>query len=194
MIRPRGGDFCYSDDEFEVMRHDITTAKSLGADGIVIGLLHPDGRIDLDRTRELVELAKPLPVTFHRAFDVAKNLPAALEDLIRIGIAHVLTSGGEPLGTQGIPSLTELVQVAAGRIKILACGGINSTNVADIIEKTGVQEVHAGLRTVISGQMQESNKNISPGVGGMNESQRFIVLEENVAKMTQAVAGIKRNS
>src|SRR4030095_367197 len=104
MIRPRGGDFCYSDDEFEVMRHDITTAKSLGEDGIVSGLLPPDGRIDLDRTRELVELAKPLPVTFHRAFDVAKNLPAALEDLIRIGIAHVLTSGGEPLGTQGIPS------------------------------------------------------------------------------------------
>jgi len=194
MVRPRGGDFCYNDDEFEVMCHDVTAAKSLGADGIVIGLLNTDGSIDIPRTSQLVELAKPLPVTFHRAFDVATNLPGALQELIKIGIARVLTSGGEPSATLGIPALTELVQASAGRITILAGGGINSTNVADIVEKTGVKEVHAGLRTVISGRMQQSDKKISPGVGGMDESQRFVVLEENVARMSQAIAGIKHSS
>jgi len=188
IIRPRGGDFCYNDDEFQTMKQDIIMAKSCGADGIVIGLLNEDGSIDIPRTRELVELSSPLPVTFHRAFDVASDLSKALEDVITTGSRRILTSGGQPSALEGAESLARLVRQSAGRVIILAAGGIKDSNVRAIVEKTGVQEIHAGLRSVISGRMKQSNKNISPGVTGMDESQRFIVLQENVAKLKQALA------
>jgi copper homeostasis protein len=187
MVRPRGGDFCHSDDEFEIMQQDVKTAKSLGADGIVVALLQTNARVDVARTRELVELAAPLPVTFHRAFDVVTDLPAALEDVISTGAKRILTSGGESSGVKGTASLTKLVQLAKGRISILAAGGINSTNAREIVEKSGVSEVHAGLRSIISGSMQQSNKKIAPGVTGMDESQRFVVLEEDVKKLKEAL-------
>jgi copper homeostasis protein len=187
MVRPRGGDFCYSDDEFQTMKQDILTAKSQGVDGIVLGLLNPDGSIDVPRTRELVDLSNPLPVTFHRAFDVAANLTKALEDVISTGAKRILTSGGQPSAREGAQSLANLVQASAGRLTILAGGGINERNVREIVEKSGVQEVHAGLRSIISGNMLQSTKNISPGVTGMDESQRFGVLEESVKKLKQAL-------
>lgn len=194
MIRARGGDFIYSDDEFEVMKQDVLTAKSLGADAVVIGMLNPDGSVDVPRNRQLVELARPLSVTFHRAFDVAPNLLAALEDVISIGADRILTSGGEPSATKGIASLASLVKAAAGRITILAAGGINHINAREVVEKTGVSEVHAGLRSVISGRMQQSNKKISPGVAGMDESQRFVVKQEDVQKLSDALKSVRRSS
>jgi copper homeostasis protein len=187
IVRPRGGDFCYTYDEFQTMKHDIVTAKSCGADGIVIGVLNVDGSIDIPRTRELVELSNPLPVTFHRAFDVATDLPKALEEVITTGAKRILTSGGQPSALEGVESLAQLVRQSASRVIILAAGGINDRNARSIVEKTGVQEVHAGLRSVISGRMKQSNKNISPGVTGMDESQRFGVLEESVKKLKQAL-------
>lgn len=188
MVRARGGDFCYSDDEFQTMKQDVLTAKSLHADGIVLGLLNPDATIDVPRTRELIELSKPLPVTFHRAFDVAANLHQALEDVVSTGAKRILTSGGQPSAKEGAQSLAQLVQASAGRITILAGGGINDTNVREIVEKSGVHEVHAGLRSIISGSMMtQSNKKISPGVTGMDESQRFVVLQENVEKIVKAL-------
>ncbi|HSS96393.1 MAG TPA: copper homeostasis protein CutC [Terriglobales bacterium] len=187
IIRPRGGDFCYNDDEFQTMKQDIVTAKSCGADGIVVGLLNEDGSIDVPRTSELVELSNPLPVTFHRAFDVATDLPKALEDVISTGCKRILTSGGQPSALEGIESLAQLVCQSAGRIIILAAGSIKGNNAREIVEKTGVREVHAGLRTIISGRMKQSNKNISSGVTGMSESQRFVVLEEDVKKLKQAL-------
>ena len=122
IIRPRGGDFCYNDDEFQTMKQDIVTAKSCGADGIVIGLLNEDGSIDVPRTRELVDLSNPLPVTFHRAFDVATDLPKALEDVITTGAKRILTSGGQPSAREGAGSLAQLVRQSAGRMIILAAG------------------------------------------------------------------------
>jgi copper homeostasis protein len=187
MIRPRGGDFCYSDDEFAVMQQDVVNAKSQGADGLVFGLLKPDGTVDVERTRKLVELSRPLPVTFHRAFDVCSGLPSALEAVISTGAARILTSGGEPSALAGASSLSRLIQLSAGCITILAGGGINPANAREVVEKSGVHEIHAGLRSVIDGCMQPGNKKISPGVAGMDESQRFVVLQENVEKLIRAV-------
>ncbi|MFM7817135.1 MAG: copper homeostasis protein CutC [Verrucomicrobiota bacterium] len=109
MVRPRAGDFCYSDDEFEVMKRDLVALKEHGADMIVLGLLMPDGTIDADRTRVLIELARPLPVTFHRAFDMAKDARASLETLIQLRCERVLTSGQEKSVLEGLDLLVDLV-------------------------------------------------------------------------------------
>jgi copper homeostasis protein len=187
IIRPRGGDFCYNDDEFQTMKQDIVTAKSCGADGIAVGLLNVDGSVDVPRTRELIELARPLSVTFHRAFDVAADLPKSLEDVIATGANRLLTSGGQPSALEGADSLAQLVRQSAGRVIILAAGGIKGNNARQLVEKTGVHEIHAGLRTVISGRMKQGNKNLSPGGTGMDENQRFVVLEESVRKLREAL-------
>ncbi len=147
LVRPRTGDFGYTADEFEVMKRDILLAKQLGANGVVLGLLTPAGRVDLVRTRELVELARPMSVTFHRAFDVAAVFPSALTDVVSTGAHRLLTSGGAASAEEGVTALAELVAAAAGRITILACGHIREHNVAALVRATGVQEVHASLQT-----------------------------------------------
>jgi len=187
MVRPRGGDFCYSDDEFETMRQDVLTAKSLGADGVVLGLLRADNRVDVEKTRQLIELSHPLDVTFHRAFDLCPDLSTALEDVISTGARRILTSGGEPSALAGAQSLARLAQASAGRIAILAGGGINHNNAREVVEKSGVSELHAGLRSVTPSRAQHGSKNISPAAG-MDETQRFIVLQENVEKLVQSLA------
>src|ERR1035437_1691945 len=112
MVRPRGGDFFYTDLEFEVMREEIAHARHLGADGILLGLLDQEGRVDVARTRQLVEFARPLPVTFHRAIDMTPDLPAALEDVLATGACRILTSGGAPSVTHGIAEITHMVRAA----------------------------------------------------------------------------------
>jgi copper homeostasis protein len=187
MVRPRGGDFCYSRDEYDVMKQDVLTAKSLRAHGAVFGLLRPDGTVDVERTRELVELARPLPVTFHRAFDVCPDLAGALEDVIGTGADWVLTSGGASSALAGVESLARLVKTGAGRITILAGGGINHKNAREVVEKTGVHELHAGLRSVTPSRAMQSGKNISPRGTGLDETQRFVVLQEDVEKLARAL-------
>lgn len=141
MVRPRGGDFLYTDTEFSVMAADIETAKTIGADGIVLGLLRADGTVDEDRTCQLVKLAYPLPVTFHRAFDMTRSPTEALEAVIRTGAIRILTSGQQPTAEAGLPVLRELVQQAAGRIEIMAGAGVNSSNVGSLTE-AGVDALH----------------------------------------------------
>ncbi|HEY5206937.1 MAG TPA: copper homeostasis protein CutC, partial [Roseiarcus sp.] len=133
MIRPRGGDFLFNDDEFAAMRADIETAKAEGADGVVIGLLTAAGEIEAVRTRELVALARPLSVTFHRAFDVAAEPFGALETLIELGVDRVLTSGQEPTVLEGLPLIVELMKRAGDRIVIMPGGGITARNVERIV-------------------------------------------------------------
>jgi copper homeostasis protein len=147
MIRPRGGDFVFSAEEFFAMRRDLKIAKSCGMDGAVFGILHANRTVDLERTRELVEAAKPLPVTFHRAFDETPDLHAALEAVISTGATRILTSGGKPKADAGARVLAELVKVAAGRITILPGGGINAGNLETVVRATGTYEVHSGLGT-----------------------------------------------
>lgn len=143
MIRPRGGDFCYSDAEFDAMQHDIAMAKELGAAGLVFGVLRPDGTVDVERTRALIALARPLSVTFHRAFDVTPDAFEALEALIELGVDRILTSGQAPSVTDGLPMITELVTRAGSRIVIMACGGVDERNIAQVVRQTHVRELHA---------------------------------------------------
>ncbi|MEZ4870157.1 MAG: copper homeostasis protein CutC [Caldilineaceae bacterium] len=157
MIRPRGGDFCYSDLEFAVMRHDIAQAKQLGANGVVIGLLNADGAIDTQRTAELIALARPLSVTFHRAFDMTADPQQALSALIDLGVDRVLTSGLESSALEGMDLLAMLVRQAGARMIVMAGGGINERNVAKIVQQSGVREVHLAARSTTESPMHYRN-------------------------------------
>jgi copper homeostasis protein len=168
LIRPRAGDFVYSDDEFDQMIGDTELAGRLGIAGIVTGVLTPDGRVDVERTRTLVEAAAGLPVTFHRAIDSAVDLLAALENAIEVGASRVLTSGGAATAVEGVDLIAALVAEAGERITVIAGGGIREANVRDVIARTGVREVHA--RLIDEGQMrglvEVVRKQKSPGRSG----------------------------
>jgi copper homeostasis protein len=142
IIRPRGGDFCYTPVEFEVMKLDIETTKAAGANGVVIGILNEDGSVDKERTRALVDLARPMSVTFHRAFDMARDPYEALETLIELGVNRVLTSGQESSVLEGLGVITELVDRAGERIIIMPGGGVTERNFKKIVETSGVKEIH----------------------------------------------------
>src|SRR6202050_4087382 len=152
MIRPRGGDFLFNDDEFASMQEDIETAKAEGANGVVIGLLTATGEIDVGRTRELIGLARPLSGAVHRAFDVAAEPFSALEALIELGVDRVLTSGQEPTVLEGLPLIVELMKRAGDRIVIMPGGGITARNVERIVAAARPREMHfAALEPVASG-------------------------------------------
>jgi copper homeostasis protein len=152
IIRPRGGDFLYSHEEFEVMHADILAAREEGADGVVLGLLQPDGRIDAKRTNALMETARPMSVTFHRAFDMASDPFEALETLIDLGVKRVLTSGQEVSALEGLSLIAELNRRAGERIIVMPGGGITPGNVERIVRESGVREIHfAALEAVESG-------------------------------------------
>jgi copper homeostasis protein len=163
MIRPRGGDFLYSDAEFEVMRRDIARAAALGAAGIVLGLLRPDGSVDAARTRLLVEEARPLPVTFHRAIDVSRDMDEAFDTLLALGVNRVLTSGRAATAEEGVDVIAGMVRRAAGRIAVLAGGGIREENLARVVADTGVREVHVRGTVVRPGGMAYRNPTIDFG-------------------------------
>jgi len=192
MVRPRSGDFCYSADEFRAMQQDVATAKQLGADGVVFGLLNEDGRVDVARTHQLVELARPLKVTFHRAFDVARYLNEALEELVRAGVDRVLTSGGEQNAALGRIKIAELNRAAKDqtkdRIIVMAGAGITEQNVRELLAETGVREIHASLRSAVPSPMRYRNQRISFGGAGSREYQHFIVLEERVRALREAAS------
>ena len=152
IIRPRGGDFLFDDDEFAVMEADIDTAKAEGADGVVIGLLTADATIDIERTRRLIERARPMAVTFHRAFDMTADPFAALETLIELGVDRVLTSGQEATVLEGLPLLAELIRRAGDRIIIMPGGGITARNVERIVAEARPKEMHfAAMEPTTSG-------------------------------------------
>ncbi len=149
IIRPRGGDFCYSDEEFAVMLRDVEFCGKAGCDGVVVGMLGRDGEVDTERCGELVSLAHSfgMGVTFHRAFDVSCDLGRALEDIIALGCERVLTSGGAATALEGVEVIHELVSQAAGRITIMAGSGVTPENAAQIVERTGVGEIHGTFRS-----------------------------------------------
>ena len=150
MIRPRSGDFVYDGGEFVSMRRDIAAAKQHGMDGVVLGILDTGGRVDVERTRELVEVARPLAVTFHRAFDASADVYISLEDVIHTGAMRILTSGGAPTAPEGLPVLAKLVAAAGERIIIIPGGGLNPSNIAQVVRDTRAREFHSGLGTQIS--------------------------------------------
>jgi copper homeostasis protein len=149
MIRPRAGNFIYSDEEFAVMRTSLRTAYRLQLDGVVLGILTAERRVDVERTRELVTLAKGMKVTFHRAIDETTDLLAALEDVVRTGATRILTSGGKSSALDGAATIAEMVSRSRGRITILPGAGVNSENAAEVLQKTGASEIHSGLSSAM---------------------------------------------
>jgi copper homeostasis protein len=163
IIRPRGGDFCYSDLEFGVMQYDIIQAKQVGADGVVIGLLNPDGTVDKTRTAALIEVARPLSVTFHRAFDMTVDAHQALEDLIDLGVDRVLTSGQESSALEGLDLIAALVQQAGERIIVMPGGGVNERNIHKIVRQSGVREIHLSARSSLESAMTYRRSHVFMG-------------------------------
>jgi copper homeostasis protein len=185
MIRPRGGDFCYTDFEFEVMQEEIAHARRLGANGIVLGLLDEDGRVDVPRTRKLVELAQPLPVTFHRAIDMTPDLAAAMEDVISTGSKRILTSGGAPNATRGIPQIARMNEAAKGRIGIMPGGGITAHSIVSLAEGTGAAEFHSSARTAFPSPVRFRKQGMALGDIRDREYRRFAVREETVRALVE---------
>ena len=163
IIRPRRGDFLYSAAEFDIMRRDIVMAKAAGAQGVVLGMLMADGGLDLERTGELLELAKPMSLTFHRAFDMCRQPELALEQLIELGVQRLLSSGQAQSAEAGMALLAALVRRAAGRIIIMPGAGINEANIRRIAETTGAREFHFSARQMVDGPMRYRKAGLSMG-------------------------------
>ena len=163
IIRPRGYDFLYSGEEMAVMLHDIRLAQELGADGVVIGCLTAEGRVDRERCARLLEAAGKSDVTFHRAFDMTRDLPEALEDIASLGIRRVLTSGGAPDVPSGRSVIQDLVRRAGDRVSIMPGGGVTESNLGDIVRGTGVREIHLSARGDVRSGMKFRNERCSMG-------------------------------
>jgi copper homeostasis protein len=187
MIRPRGGDFFYTDLEFEVMHEEIGHARRLGADGVVLGLLDQQGRVDVVRTQQLVELAHPLPVTFHRAIDMTPDLSAALDDVLTTGATRILTSGGAPSVMQGMAEIAGMVRAAQGRIAIMPGGGITAENIVAIAQGTGAGEFHSSARTAFPSPVRFRKKGMAMGDLRDREYRRFSVRAESVRALLQGL-------
>jgi copper homeostasis protein len=188
ILRPRGGDFLYSEAEFATMLDDAAELRKLNAAGIVIGCLTADGRIDEDRMTALIEAAQPLRVTCHRAFDMTRDPEEALEALIRCGVHRVLTSGQQPRAVDAIPLLKRLNQQAKDRIIVMACGELAPDNIAQVVRETGGTEFHfAALKTVPSGM---AYRNPSVGMGGTELDREYsnTVTDPELIRATIAAA------
>jgi copper homeostasis protein len=168
IIRPRGGDFLYSAEEFEIMLHDVRLSKEIGCDGVVLGMLNKDGSIDIQRTAKLVEVAYPLGVTFHRAFDRCKDPFEAMEQLIQIGCERILTSGQQPSAPDAVELIAQLNKEAAERIIVMPGSGVRKENIKMLAEKTGCVEFHSSLRSTVASPMEF----IHPAFEGSAESYR----------------------
>jgi len=170
IIRPRGGDFLYSDLEVERMAQDIGMCRDLGVDGVVFGCLKADGTIDVEKNRYLMECSRGMSVTMHRAFDRAADPQRALEEIINLGFDRLLTSGQQPKAVQGVELLAKLNRQAAGRIILMAGSGVTEQNIRDIREATGLHEFHFSGRESRPSAMQYVNPNLYMGRPGANEA------------------------
>lgn len=189
IIRPRGGDFYFSDFEFEVMLRDVLAARAAGANGVVIGLLLPDGRVDEERARKLIEAARPMSVTFHRAFDMCRDPEEALETLIKLGVDRVLTSGQKDNALEGLNCLASLVKQAGDRIIILAGGGLTAENLPYIASVTQIKECHFATRRHVESPMQHRNLECFMGKAySPDEYTRLITEAEMVRRIVDSIS------
>lgn len=190
MLRPRGGDFVYSSYEFHTMKRDLYQFQKISVDGFVFGILNPDGTIDKKRCKELIDKARPLKVTCHRAFDMTRDPFEALEDCIEIGFDRILTSGQHPKALDGIDVIQQLVQKAGGRISIMAGAGVNEDTVKEIVTRTGVREIHFSATSSRPSTMTFQNKKIAAmGEEGKNEFLVRTVDPDRVKKIRALAEG-----
>jgi copper homeostasis protein len=188
MIRPRGGDFHYNNYEFRAMKRDISQCQKLSVDGFVFGILNADGTIDKKRCKELIDKARPLKVTCHRAFDMARDPFEALEDCIELGFDRILTSGRELQAIKGADLIGELVKKANGRIAIMAGSGVNEETVTEVVRKTGVNEIHFSAIGHRQSAMQYRNPQIS-GMGSDGGSEFLLrTVDPERVRKTRALA------
>jgi copper homeostasis protein len=187
LLRPRGGDFLYSDSEFAVIQEDLLHLRSLGVSGFALGLLQADGAVDVARTRELVEMAGPLEVTFHRAFDYTASLEQALEDVIATGCKRVLTSGGEADVVAGVDSLARLVRQAAGRIEIAVGGGLRLEESAEIARVTGARHFHGSLRRTEASSMRYIRQSMLQHIDEPAYTVRTVVEADDVRSLIESL-------
>ncbi|MEO5979503.1 MAG: copper homeostasis protein CutC [Chryseolinea sp.] len=171
MLRPRGGDFCYTSYEFHAMKRDLSQCQKLSVDGVVFGIVNPDGTIDKKRCRELINQSRPLKVTCHRAFDMTRDPFEALEDCIEIGFDRILTSGHKPQAIEGADLIAELIKRAAGRIHIMPGSGVNENTVAELITRTQANEIHCSAMSSMESKMIYRNTAIA-GMGS-DENAEF---------------------
>ena len=192
IIRPRGGDVLFDGDEFAVMQTDIDTAKAEGADGVVIGLLTADGAVDAARTRELTGRARPLSVTFHRAFDMTADPFAALETLVGLGVDRVLTSGQEATVLEGLPLIAELVRRAGDRIIVMPGGGITARNADRIVAAAKPREIHFAALEPAAGGMRFRREHVA--MGGELRPPEYDRLETRTDAVAAIMAAAKRGA
>lgn len=191
IIRPRGGDFLYSELELEIMLKDVENARALGADGVVFGCLTREGNVDIPAMKKLMNASQGMSVTFHRAFDVCRNPKEALEQLIDLGCDRILTSGQQATAELGIPLLRELQLQAGNRIILLAGCGVNEGNIAKIAAETGIHEFHFSARETVQSAMTYRNENVS-----MGGTVRISEFERNVtthARVEATIFSLKRS-
>ena len=187
IIRPRGGDFLYTADEVEEMVHDIRIAKELGADGLVFGCLTKEGNVDKKAMSILMEAAEGLPVTFHRAFDHSADPLQALEDIIDLGCARILTSGCRPTAMQGIPLLADLVKAAGDRIIIMPGCGVNENNIAETARLSGAREFHFSAREPVESGMLFRNPDVAMG----SEADPYGTVRTTAARVAATINSLK---
>jgi copper homeostasis protein len=190
MIRPRGGDFCYTDTEFAVMQEDIRQARDLGADGLVLGILDEDAAVDVARTAALVRLADSLPVTFHRAIDMTPDPVSALEAVIQAGARRVLTSGGAGKVTDGLATVAHMVAAAGNRLAVMPGGGINPRTIGAVAAATGASEFHAALRTMSPSPVRHRKQGLTMGDIPDREYLRYEVQEYGVRALRAALESL----
>ena len=178
MIRPRGGDFLYSDDEFETMLRDIAYAREAGATGVVFGILTADGKVDVERTRQLVEASKGMETTFHRAVDMTEDYEAAVEAVIAAGCNRILTSGSYDKAIEGIANIRRAVEIAKGRIEIMAGSGVVAANAKQLAD-VGVDALHFSAKCMVAGAMEYRNPRISMGGSDAVDEYALRTVDEN---------------
>lgn len=177
MIRPRGGDFLYSDEEFQTMLQDIAHARKAGATGVVFGILTADGRIDVERTRALVEASEGMETTFHRAVDMTEDYEQAVRDIIAAGCTRILTSGGYDKAIDGIDNIRRAVELSRGSIEIMAGSGVVAKNAAEL-KAIGVDALHFSAKKMVAGGMQYRNPRISMGGSSAVDEFALRVVDE----------------
>lgn len=188
IVRPRGGDFLYSDLEFEAMLEDIKALRDLGVAGVVIGCLTADGRIDEERTQALVDAARPLKVTCHRAFDMTADFREAIEALVRCGVDRVLTSGQRDTAEEGVDILRATAEAAAGRIVVMACGGLDEGNIARLRRESGCDEMHFAALTTVGSGMTYRNPNVGMGGTAIEREYELTLTDGEAVRRTVAAA------
>lgn len=188
LIRPRAGDFLYTEDELETMRLDVAFARDSGAAGVALGALTAEGEIDAQMTAELIGLARPMEVCFHRAFDMTLDPRAALETLTGLGVERVLTSGHAATADAGAKLIGELVQLAGDRIAVMAGGGVRAHNLARIVLATGVREVHCSARSAHQSAMSHRNPSVSMGGESGPGEYEHLITDPEVVREVMATA------